>query len=344
MVTVETLKAVLIIHNTFGEPGDALYESRAGVMDQVRAVEAGCGRLGIAFETVAVADLRHLTAVLDGRQERLVFNLAEEFLGDVLQASFVPGVCRAFGTSCTGNDTPALLLAQNKIQAKALLAGCDLPVPQGTVVTPGDALDAAHLPAGGYILKPAFCDASEGITAESVVRLPDENDRAASLVASLHREFSQSVIVEQYIPAKELNVSVIETDGKPLVMPLAEIDFSAFADGQHKIVDYAAKWDAGSFGFHNTPRKIPADLPADVAERVRELAKAAWAALGCRDYVRVDFRLDERLNPYILEVNPNPDISPDAGFAAALDAGGIAYERFVAMMLENAEGRVENEK
>lgn len=331
---------ILIIHNTFGDPADPLYESRAGVMDQVRAVEAGCEKLGLCHETLPVSDLRTLTKVLGGRKETLIFNLAEEFLGDVRQASFVPAVCRAFGKSCTGNDTTALLLAQNKVQAKALLAGSGLPVPGGTTVAPGMAFEASELPAGTYILKPAFCDASEGITAESVVRLPEENARAEALVASLHRQFAQPVIVEQYIPTRELNVSVIEKEGGPRVMPLAEIDFSAFADGQPKIVDYSAKWDVGSFGFHNTPRKIPADLPTEVAGRVRDLAIAAWGALGCRDYVRVDFRLDENLKPYILEVNPNPDISLDAGFAAALKAGGIAYERFVQTMLDNASWRI----
>ena len=336
------METILIFHNTFGDPGDALYESRAGVMDQVHAVEGACAVLGVNYETLAVSDLRHLTTVLGQRKETLIFNLAEEFLADVRQSSLVPAVCRAFGKSVTGNDTPALLLAQNKVQAKAVLAGAGLPCPSGTVVLPGASLDAAGLPAGTYILKPAFCDASEGITVESVVRLPEESGRACALAASLHRQFAQPVIVEQYIPARELNVSVLECGGRPTVMPLAEIDFSAFSDGQPKIVDYSAKWDAGSFSFHNTPRKIPADLPTAVAERVRELAKAAWEAMGCRDYARVDFRLDERLSPYILEINPNPDISPDAGFAAALAAGGIAYEQFVRTVLDNAQRRVLN--
>lgn len=337
-----SMESILILHNTFGDPTDALYESRAGVMDQVHAVEAACTKLGIGYATLPVADLRAMTAILGERKETLIFNLAEEFLADVHQATFVPATCRAFGKSCTGNDTRALLLSQHKIQAKAVLAGSGLPVPGGTAVMPGAALAVVELPEGMYILKPAFCDASEGITAESVVRLPEEGQRTQMLIASLHREFGQPVIVEQYIPTRELNVSVIEAEGGPVVMPLAEIDFSAFAEGQPKIVDYSAKWDDGSFGFHHTPRKIPADLPTDVSERVQELAKSAWAAMGCRDYVRVDFRLDERLNPYILEVNPNPDISPDAGFAAALAAGGIAYERFVFMMLDNAGRRLEN--
>lgn len=333
------MKAILILHNTFGTPGDALYESRAGVMDQVKAVEAACDELEIRYETRAIASLEELRALLHKCQETIIFNLIEEFLGDVRQAALVPEVCNSFSKSCTGNDTPTLLLAQNKIQAKAMLAGLGLPVPDGTAVMPGDEWDAAKLSAGAYIVKPAFCDASEGITSESVVRLPEESKRVRELVASLHREFNQPVIIERYIPSRELNVSIIEYNGRTEVMPPAEIDFSAFAERQPKIVDYSAKWDVGSFGFHNTPRKIPPDLPAEITARIVELTRAAWDALRCRDYARVDFRLDERLRPYILEVNPNPDISPDAGFAAALTAGDISYERFVSAMVKNAEHR-----
>ena len=133
-----------------------------------------------------------------------------------------------------------------------------------------------------------------------------------------------------------MNVSVIETENGVKVLPIAEIDFSAFAKKQLKIVDYDAKWIKESFGYNNTPRIIPAPLEETIAEKVRSLAIQSWKALGCHGYARVDFRLDENDSPYVLEVNPNPDISPDAGFAAALAADGILYEQFVLIMLQNA--------
>jgi len=334
------MKAILILHNTFGDTADPLYESRAAVMDQVHAVEAACDAKKIQYTVLAVENLRHLTTLLAAHNETLVFNLAEEFLGDVRQACFVPAVCAAFGKSCTGNDTPTLLLAQNKIQAKALLSGSGLPVASGSVVAVGQTLAQAALPSGTYILKPAYCDASEGITIDSVVRLPQELARAESLVCDLHRRFAQPVIVEQYIPSHELNVSVMEENGQIKVMPLAEIDFSAFPDDMPRILDYSAKWHPDTFTYQNTPRKIPAEIPEPVAEQVRTLAVAAWKVLGCRDYTRVDFRLDEQLNPYIIEINPNPDISPEGGFAAAIAAGKIRYKEFIKIMLDNAKRRL----
>lgn len=334
------MEDILILHNTFGAPNDALYESRAGVMDQVNAVVESLDVLGVGSEVLAVKDLRHLTQVLGSRRETLIFNLAEEFLCSIEQACYVPAVCRAFGKRCTGNDTPALLLAQNKIYAKAVLQGAGLPCPEGIVVHPEQKADWEDLPNGSYIFKPAFCDASEGITAESVLSLPGERKKAEALIESLHQQFAQPVIVERFIPTRELNVSVIERKGKIKVLPLAEIDFSAFSASQTKIVDYDAKWQKDSFGYNNTPRKIPADLPDSVSRRVESLAAAAFKAVGCRDYARVDFRLDEGLNPFILEVNPNPDISPDAGFAAAIEAAAIPYKRFVWTVLTNAKDRL----
>lgn len=336
------MEPVLVIYNDFACAGGGFEESRAGVMDQVRAVTDALEKLGIDHETQAVTNLRHLAALLLRRKERLIFNLAEEIAGAIREAAYVPALCESFGVGCTGSSAESLFLALNKVHAKAVLQAAGLPVPPGAHVEPGLSLDAAALPPGRYIVKPACTDASEGIEADSVIDIPSPH--ADTLVRRIHERFGQAAVVERFIPDRELNVSVIEHGGKPRVMPLAEIDFSAFNADQPKIVDYAAKWLPDSFGFNNTPRKIPADLPEPVAQEVRDLAVRAWAALSCRDYARVDFRLDERMQPYVLEVNPNPDISMDAGFAAALAAGSVAYDRFVWLMLQNAAARRDKQK
>lgn len=334
------MESILVLHNTFGNASDPLYESRAGVMDQVHAVEQALDAMGIGHHTQAVEDLCHLTRILQERPENLIFNLVEEFLSSIEQACYVPVLCRAFGKSCSGNDTGTLLLGQNKILTKAMLREAGLPCPNGIVVYPLQQADPDKLHPGRYIFKPAFCDASEGITADSVLTLPADRNRAGTLIETLHRQFSQPVIVEQFIPARELNVSVIEQNGHVQVLPPAEIDFGAFSGSQVRIVDYDAKWKKDSFGYNHTPRKIPADVPEFVSRHVETLAAAAFRTAGCRDYVRVDFRLDEDLNPFILEINPNPDISPDAGLAAALEAAHIPYQEFVRNVLTNAHERL----
>ncbi|HOK67018.1 MAG TPA: ATP-grasp domain-containing protein [Anaerohalosphaeraceae bacterium] len=328
------MEDVLVLYNQVNTSDSTFQESRGGVLDQVRAVLEALDKLGIPSESLAVENLQHLVSLLKLRKEKLIFNLIEEFPGSSRDACAVPALCEAFGAGCTGSGTEALFLAQDKARTRAILTAAGLPCPMGLTVEPGRPFPMERLKKGIYIIKPACSDASEGIGQDSVVTIPSR--QAAEKVEKIHQEFHQAAIVEQFIPARELNVSIIETAGKTRVLPLAEIDFSAFPKGMPRIVDYQAKWIKDSFAYQNTPRIIPAPLEEPLAEKIRTLAIQAWQALDCRGYARVDFRLDEKNQPYILEINPNPDISPDAGFAAALAAAQIPYERFVWLMLRNA--------
>jgi len=331
---------VLILHNTFGPADDPLYQSRAAVMDQVNIVEQSCKKLGIKCSILPVENIMHLMNLLGDRKEKIIFNLVEEFVGNIEQACFVPLICQAFNKSFTGSKTGVLITAQNKFHTKALLSANGISCPAGAVFQAKEKFNPNMLKKGKYIIKPALSDASEGITGDSVVQMPAERDKAKTIVRQLQQKFKQPVVVEQFISARELNVSVLEKNGKVDVLPIAEIDFSAFPKDFPKIVDYSAKWEKDSFAYNNTPRKIPADLDIKLSREVEKLAAAAWNTLGCQDYARVDFRLDEDDKPYIIEVNPNPDISVDAGFAAALEAAGIPYELFVFAIIENAEKRL----
>ncbi len=342
------MEKVLVLYNQVEESDDSFLESRSGIMDQVNAVVDSLEELNIEYEAIPVRDLRQLMQILPTREEKLVFNLIEDFEGSINHVNVVPVLYEAFGFGYTGNGTEALFLSLDKTLAKAVLVAAGLPCPAGISVQPGQMFSLDILKKGKYIIKPACTDASEGIEVDSVVDVPSA--AAIERVKWIHEKFNQTAIVEQYIPSRELNVSVIETESGVKVLPIAEIDFSAFVETHGrtslpKIVDYQAKWIKDSFGYNNTPRIIPAPLDEAVAEKVRTLAIEAWQALNrnesgqvhrCHGYARVDFRLDENDSPYVLEVNPNPDISPDAGLAAALAADGIPYPQFVLMMLQNA--------
>ena len=309
-------------------------ESDAGVLEETKAVAAALDRLGLAHRTVGVARLTDVPGALAAAPEEVVFNLVEGFPGRPFDAGAVPALCRAFDKGCTGADSPCLLLAQDKGRTKALLQAAGLPCPPAVVVPVGENAPAARLPGGPYIVKPVCLDASEGIDAASVV--PKAGAALRRAVARVHREFGQPAMVEQFIAGRELNVSVLERRGRVEVLPIAEIVFSAFPAGKPRIVDYAAKWLPESFEYRHTPRIIPARLTARQAEAMRRQARAAWDAVGCSGYARVDFRLDARGRPMILEVNANPDIADDAGFAAALEAAGIPFEEFVDSAVRDA--------
>ena len=335
--------SVLILHNVppedpaTGKPVPWV-ESDAGVMIEVEAAARALDALGYAHRTVGVSGLADVPRLLAGAPEPVVLNLVEGFAGAPADATYVPALCRAFGKGCTGNDTPCQVAALDKGLTKAVLLAAGLPCPRGVVVPVGEKVPAARLGRGPFIVKPAGSDASEGIDGDSVVKAA--GPALAKAVRRVHEEIGQAAIVEQFLSGREFNVAIIERRGAVQVLPISEIDFSAFPKGRPRLVDYAAKWLPDSIEFKSTPRILPVRVTSEQARAINALALGAWLAVGCRDYARVDLRMDARGRVYILEVNPNPDISPEDGFAAALEAAKIPYEKFVAMMVDNALGRV----
>jgi D-alanine-D-alanine ligase len=334
---------VLILYNrprdTSGDEKAAVWrESEEGVLGEVEAVAAALAELGIAARTVGIDRLEDLPAVLSSGPERIIFNLVEALGGDSRIANLVPAVCLPYGKMCTGGDSLCLAVTLDKWRTKAVLHAAGLPSAPGVIVPVGELPRGASLPSGPLIVKPVQSDASEGIDATSVIQRSGKALRDA--VRRIHEQFGQSALIEQFVGERELNVSVLQRGDRVETMPIAEIEFHGFGDHRPRIVDYAAKWLPDSFAFQNTPRILPARLPARISDRLRRCALAAWDVLGCRDYVRVDFRLDREGRPFILEVNPNPDISPGDGFPAAVEAAGIPFVEFVAAIVSNAQGRL----
>ena len=329
--------AVLILHQAPADgPGaeGAWLESDEGVLAEAEAVASALDRLGLKHRTVGVSRLANLRAVLAEAPEEVIFNLVEGFPGRPGDACAAPALYVAFGKGYTGAGSACLVLAQDKWQTKAVLQAAGLACPAGVLVAAGEKWPVARRPKGPYIVKPASLDASEGIDHASVVA--KAGPALLRAVRRVHREFALPALVEQFIDGRELNVALLERRGKVEVLPVAEIDFSAFPPGKPRIVDYAAKWLPESFEYHHTPHVIPARLTARQAGLIRGLARRAWTVMGCRGYARVDFRLDRRGRPLILEVNPNPDITPGDGFPAALEAAGITYEQFIDAAVRDA--------
>ncbi|MEI8139428.1 MAG: GNAT family N-acetyltransferase [bacterium] len=331
---------ILILHHALPAPGSCQsVESDAGVMEEVHAVAKALKSLAIPFRIMAVESLATLPAILQSAPERLVFNLVENFPGRPADAMQVPILCEAFGKECTGNDSTCQVLALDKWRTKAILKAAGLPVPAGLIIPPGHgAAMCAALPPPPWIVKPLFADASEGIHASSVISGGMAN--LIKAVARVHREFKHPALVEQFFGTREINISIFEDGATIKTLPVAEIEFRNFGKDRPRIVDYAAKWHTDSFEYKNTVRVIPAVMDKAIARRLQAASLAAWHTMGCRDYARVDFRLDAAGNFVILEINPNPDISPDSGFAAALTATRIPYQKFVSKVCGNARARL----
>lgn len=328
--------SVLILYTA---PSDDSRASDRGVLEEVNAVREGLDILGVPYRIAGIREIGEAGPVIAGGDERIVFNLVEGFAREPEAAALIPAVCAGLGRACTGSDTACLVLTLDKALSKTVLANAGLPVPPGVLIPPGEPLRMERLPAPPYIVKPVRSDASEGIFARMSV-FTEAGPGVQTAVDRIHSEFGQPALVERFVGNRELNLSVLERGGTLHILPPAEIDFSAFAPDSPRVVDYEAKWVPDSFAYRNTPRIIPARIPEGLMRGASDLALSACRALGVSDYARVDMRLDEDGEITILEVNANPDISPEAGFAAALNAAGISPDAFVKTVLENTGRRL----
>jgi D-alanine-D-alanine ligase len=286
------------------------------------------GRLGIAY------DAGVLLEELQTRQADAVFNLFEGLADGGHSEACVAGLLEWQGISFTGSPSQACHLGRNKPLTKYVLHGAGLPTPEFQVV---DKLPLAKPPRRWpVIVKPACQDASVGIDQQSVVR---RSDLLTERVDNVLGRFGPPVLVERFIAGREFNVSVIEISGGLHVLPLAEIQFDKSEPSRWPIVTYDAKWHPESRDCQATPPHFPMNLDSGLAEELRDLARRAFRLVGCRDYARVDFRVSDAGKPYIIEVNPNPCINPDAGLAAALLADGQTHAQFVTALAHAAINR-----
>jgi D-alanine-D-alanine ligase len=266
-----------------------------------------------------------------------LINLVEGYYGRPQWESNVAGIFELLGLTFTGNPPKAMALCQDKFKAKAILKAAGLPTAPAQIMYDGTEALELRFP---LIVKPNSEDASLGIYPDSVVR--DEESLRRQVRRCLDN-YRQPVLVEAFIDGREFNVSVME-NGAVVPLPVSEIDFSAMPKDMPRILGYEAKWFEDNPLYQKTPPVCPAPIDEELRARLQSLSAAAFRTMSCRDYARVDFRMDGKGRPFILEVNPNPDISTNAGFARALKAAGIDYAAFWGTMVKNAlERRIVND-
>jgi D-alanine-D-alanine ligase len=272
-----------------------------------------------------------LYRALTRRRPDVVFNLVEFFNDDPRQEFMVASLYELLRVPYTGASPLALALCQRKGRAKQLLLARGLRTPKFRVMEKGDfrRRHGLHYP---LIVKPVREDASVGIDQASVVESFEELERRITYV---WKEFDQGALVEEYIAGRELHVPILGNH-PARTLPITEIDFSAVPGGLHNILSYAAKWDPRNVAYQNMKVQCPADLPARTAARVSAVALAAYRALDGRDYARVDIRLDKRNRVYVLEVNPNPDLSEQDVFMQSAHQAGLDTTAVLRKLVELA--------
>ncbi len=340
-------RLALVLHDRV--PADAPPD-QLDTMEQVRGVARVLEQLGYRTRPLALdLDLGEVRRRLRGLDPTVVINLAESIEEDGRLAHLPAQLLEASGIPFTGCPGEALYRTTNKPLAKRLLRAAGLPTPDWLM---GPALPAAGFQdPGPWLVKSVWEDASLGLDAGALV---SGGKALAARLATSVRRHGGAWFAERYVEGREFNVSLLDgangpgrpgrhgpdgPDGQrdPTVLPLAEIRFRNYPPGVPPIVDYAAKWDTASFGYRNTRRTFAAGASdADLREHLARLARACWTIFGLRGYARVDFRIDTSGEAWIIEVNANPCIAPDAGFTAAAARAGMDLRDLVTRLLAAA--------
>ncbi len=343
---------IAVIH---GEVAAGAGRDEQDVFTQVDCVSRGLTDLG--HETVAVPVSLNLEAAartLADLRPELAFNLTETLAGQGRLIHVVPSLLDALKIPYTGAGAETMMLTSNKLIAKRWLAAAGLPTPPWfTTAKSHEELQIE----GAWLIKSVWEHASIGLDEDSVLFGADRERLIAEM--DIRREsLGGDCLAEAYIDGREFNLSLLEreqdsTDVRPVltatgtlspleevngpaVLPPAEIRFDAYPPGKVRVVGYRSKWGEKTFEFANTPRtfEFPARDTALLA-RLRELALRCWNLFDLRGYARIDFRVDKEGRPWILEVNANPCLSPDAGFFAAALRAGLDFPAVLTRIIQN---------
>jgi D-alanine-D-alanine ligase len=306
------------------DPGaeDWTPEDIRGVMLAVDEIADIFRNLGHQVQKTPVKhDLRWLQQC---RRADLVYNLCEGVHGHSLWEDHVVAALEFLGIPFTGAGAWTIAASRRKAVANAILTNAGLPVPRWTVAH-GRIDDEFPLPA---IVKPAAEDASAGLDKGSVCT---DRKTLRSRVAAMTEQFDD-VLVQQYIAGREFNVGFVGDR----ILPISEIDFTGMPEGSWPILTYAAKWSTGSPEDLGSRPVVPAQISQRLADRLTRVAEAAWRAMHGKGYGRVDLRVDDTGHPWVLEVNPNPDLTDEAGLSRMAKAFGWDYPELVRRIAEVA--------
>lgn len=317
-------KKIIIIHS-----GSELKIDDADTIAQANEINDSLKKSGFNSTIEKVSDSNLLQKISDYDKEKtIIFNLVESFNGSDSKSYQFTALLDYFNLPYTGAKTSFLLLASDKITTKQILKS-------GGVKTPKwlEAKDAHNkeLPEK-YIVKSTTEHCSLGIDDDSV-----SNKNIASIIAAKQKQYGGIWFAEEYIDGREFNISVVEIDGKPVVMPLAETIFKNAHNQKHKIVDYSAKWHCEDQAYNDYDRSFSYEKSDEnLLKNIEKASLEVWHLFKMNNYVRIDFRIDENNEIYVIDINANPCLTSDAGFAAAAQEYGLSPENLLINILKNS--------
>jgi len=307
----------------------------ATVAEEYEAIANALREEGYEIELVNInEDIQVLINLLKKNPPDVVFNLIEFYRDDPALEHLVAGLYSLYGVRFTGAGPFTLALCQRKGMTKQLLKANNVPTPRYKLLTepkmPGR--HGLHYP---LIVKPAREDASSGVEKESVVY---NYEQLQERIKKSFEEYNPPILVEEFIEGRELHISVLGND-PPEVLPSIEFDFSDLPSDHPKIISYDAKWNPLEESFHRVHAICPAKLTKRLEKKVKAIALEAYRITGCHDYARLDLRITKDNKVFVLEVNPNPDLTEGVSFMDSAEHFGLSFGETLAKIVECALSR-----
>ncbi len=326
-----------IIYNAVPDfnPATKDLKSEIGILAAVDDIAKAVSGYGQVTLYPFSGDIVHFMQNLKSSRPDVVFNLFEGTYGLSQSEALIPMALELMRVPYTGSGPYTLQTCLNKPKAKRKLKEAGIATPGFQVFLPDDAIQT-HL-AFPLFVKPEHEDASIGISHQSVVNNQGDLSRQ---VRFIWEQFRQGALVEPYIDGREFNVAIIdEVKGhvfSPKVLPVSEIDFSGMPATSPKIVTYEGKWEEKSPDYTGTVPVCPAQISEVSQEELATLATKVYKLFECCGYARVDVRQDTQGRCFVIDVNPNPDLSRDAGLCNAAQKAGLSYEDLLKEILQSA--------
>ena len=299
------------------------------IIDQVILAENCLAELGYKTQRLEIdLNIQDFVSQLEIIKPDLVFNLVESINNHGELLYFATAVYEYLKIPYSGVHTNGMFLTTNKTLAKKWMLRNDIPTPQSFEVNETDKLN----PEKTYLVKPKLEDGSLGFDDDLVFKGSEVKN-----FPKIKELSPKHFFIEEYIDGREFNVSVLGGKSGPQVLPVPEMNFHNFPEGKPKIMGFRAKWVENSFEYENTSRSfIDEKTEIELVKKLRSICEKCWEVFEIRGWCRVDFRCDKDANPYVLEVNANPCITPGSGFYAACEHASISFTEATRRIIEDA--------
>jgi D-alanine-D-alanine ligase len=302
------------------------------VKNEIEFVENSLRKAGFKVNVLPVYNARRFINDILNLKTDLIYNFCEMVELESQEEVFAAGLFELVKVPYTGAPPMTLGLCLDKAKTKIILSHYGIPTAKFDLFN--ESIDGCkkinlRFP---VIVKPVREDASTGINEKSVVYDRKELEERVEYIIKM---FKQPALVEEFIDGREVNVAILGNN-PPVILPISEIDFSNLPSHLPKIVSYEAKWIPNTDYYEKTIPICPAPLEPELERKIKDIALSCYKIMGCRDYARVDMRIDKEGNPYVLEVNPNPDLSRNAGFMRSASVYGLTSEETIVKIAEIA--------